>query len=82
MSGPGPATPCLSDIRVKCNHSFEFVGMDFTGPIYYKVKNSVYKAYVLLFTGRVTRALNTELTIDQSLQSVIFAKKAKTKISY
>ena len=56
--------------------------MDFTGPIYYKVKNSVYKAYVLLFTGGVTRALNTELTIDQSLQSVIFAKKAKTKISY
>ena len=46
----GPATPCLPDFRIKCNHSFEFMGVDFAGPIYYKVKNSLYKAYVLLFT--------------------------------
>ena len=30
----GPATPCLPDFRIKCNHSFEFVGVDFAGPIY------------------------------------------------
>ena len=69
----GPATSCLPDFRIKCNHSFEFVGVDFAGPIYYKVKNSVYKAYLLLFTCGVTRASNIELAIDRSLHSVILA---------
>ena len=27
-----PATPSLPDFEVKCNHSFEFVGVDFAGP--------------------------------------------------
>ena len=39
----GPATPCLPDFRVKCNHSFEFVGVVFAGIIYYLVKNSCIK---------------------------------------
>ena len=51
----GPANPCLSDYRVKCNHSFEFAGVDFAGPNYYNVKNSIYKACLLLFTGLVTK---------------------------
>ena len=82
----GPATPCLPDFRIKWNHSLEFMGADFAGPIYHKVKNSVYKAYVLLFTCGVTRASNIELTIDQSLHSVILAprrflaKRGKTKL--
>ena len=82
----GPARPCFPDFRIKCNHSFEFVGVHFAGPIYYKVKNSVYKAYVLLFTCGVTKVSNIELTIDQSLHSVILAlkrflaKRGKTKL--
>ena len=82
----GPAIPCLPDFRVKCNHSFEFVGVVFAGIIYYLVKNSVYKACVLLFTCGVTRSSNIELTIDQSLQSVIHSlrrftvKTGKTKL--
>ena len=62
------------------------MGVDFAGPIYYKVKNSVYKAYVLLFTCGVTRASNIELTIDQGLHSVILAlrrflaKRGKMKL--
>ena len=62
----GQATPTLPDLRVKCNHSFEFVDVDFIGTIYCNVKNSVYKAYVLLFTCGVTRASNIELATDQS----------------
>ena len=82
----GPATPCLSDIRINCNHSLEFVGVDFVGPIYYKVKNSVYKACLLLFTYGLIRASNIELTSDQSLLSVILAlrsflaKRGKVKL--
>mgnify|MGYP001800046040 FL=1 len=72
--------------RVKCNHSFEFVGVDFAGPIYYKDRNGVHKSYVLLFTCGVTRASNIELTTDQGLQSVILAlrrflaKRGRTKL--
>ena len=49
----GQAIPYLTDLRVKCNHSFEFVvGVDFAGPIYDKDKNGADKAdvFVLLFT--------------------------------
>ena len=82
----GPATPCLPNFRIKCNQSFELVGAHFAGPIYYKVKSSVYKACVLLFTGGVARASNIELRTDQSFQFVILTsrrflpKRGKTKL--
>ena len=69
----GLATPCLPDFKIKCNRNFKFVGVHFAGPIYYKVKKSIYKVYVLLFTCGVTRASTIELTIDQSLHSVMLA---------
>ena len=45
----GLEVPSLPEFSVKCNHSFEFVGVDFAGPIYCKSRYNVYKAYVLLF---------------------------------
>ena len=60
-----PEVPSLPEFCVKCNHSFEFFGVDFAGLIYYKSRYKVYKAYdVLLFTCGVTRAANIELTKD------------------
>ena len=60
-----PEVPSLPEFCVKCNHSFEFFGVDFAGLIYYKSRYKGYKAYdVLLFTCGVTRAANIELTKD------------------
>ena len=69
----GPDIPSLPEFRVKCSHSFEFVGVDFAGPIYYKSRYKVYKAYVLFFTCGVTRAVNIELTKDLGNESLILA---------
>ena len=69
----GPEVSSLPEFRVKCNHSFEFVGVDFAGPIYYKSRYKVYKAYVLLFRCGVTRAVNIELTKDLGNESLILA---------
>ena len=68
-----PEVPSLPEFRVKCNHSSEFVGVDFAGPIYYKSMHKVYKAYILLFTSGVTRAVNIGLTEDLGNESLILA---------
>ena len=60
----GPEVPSLPEFGVKCNHSFEFVGVDFPGPIYYESRYKVYKAYALLFTCSVARAIKIELSKD------------------
>ena len=39
----GPEVPSLPEFCVKCNHGFEFVGVDFAGPIYYKSSYKVIK---------------------------------------
>ena len=67
----GPEVPSLPEFRVKCNRGFEFLGVDFAGPIYYKSSYKVYKAYLLLFTSGVTRAVNIELTKDLGNESLI-----------
>ena len=68
-----PEILSLPEFRVKCNHSFEFVGVDFAGPIYYKSRHKVYEAYILLFTSGVTRAVNIGLTEDLGNESLILA---------
>ena len=68
-----PEIPSLPEFCVKCNHSFEFVEVDFAGPIYCKSRYKVYKACMLLFTCDVTRAVNIELTKDLGNESLILA---------
>ena len=57
----GPETPTLPEFRIKCNHSFEFVEVDYAGPIYFT------------FTCWVTRATNLEITVDLGKKSLLLA---------
>ena len=55
----------LPSFRVSCEHAFENVGVDFVGPLYYKVSNNeMKKCYILLFTCVVSRVTHLELTTD------------------
>ena len=82
----GPEVPSLLKFRVKCNHSFEFVGVDFGGLIYYRSRYKVYKAYILLFTCGVTQAANIILTKNLGKESLILplrrylAKRGKAEL--
>ena len=69
----GPESPSSPEFRVKCNHSFEFVGVNFAGLSCYKSRYKVYKAYILLFKCGVTWAVNVELTKDLGKESLILA---------
>ena len=68
-----PEVALLPEFCVRCNHSFEFVVVNFAGLIYYESWYKVYKAYILLCTCGVTRALNIELTKDLENESLILA---------
>ena len=72
-----PETPKLPELRVSCNHPFENVGVDYTGPLYFKENFSncvrMSKCYVLLFTCAATRAVYLELTPDVGVHSLISA---------
>ena len=60
-----PATSALPDFRVVKTPPFSKIGVDFAGPLYTKVsKNVMNKAYIVLFTCCVTRALHLELVTD------------------
>ena len=79
----------MSEFTVSCNHSFENVGADYVGPLYFK-ENLNYcvgmpKCYVL-FKCTATRAVYLELTPDVGVHSLIFScakiyfKERNTKI--
>ena len=74
----GPEVPLLPEFRVKCNCSFEFAGVDFAAPIYYKSRYKVCKACILWFTCGVIRAVNIELTKDLGNESLILTFPAGT----
>ena len=60
-----PATSALPDFRVVKTPLFSKIGVDFAGPLYTKVsKNVMNKAYIVLFTCCVTRALHLDLVTD------------------
>ena len=57
-----------------CSYSFENVGADFAGPLYFKDKNGdICKVYKLLFTYCVTRAVLLEITSSQGQYTLILA---------
>ena len=70
-----PETAKLPYFRVACDHSFENVGIDYTGPLYskgtFKGKTVMSKCYILLFTCAVTRAVHLDLTPDESTHTLI-----------
>ena len=73
---PGPLP---KDRTEKC-FPFEVIGTDYAGPIYYKTKKkNELKAYILLFSCSVTRAVHIELV--SNLTTTEFIKSFKRLIS-
>ena len=73
---PGP----LPKDRTEKFFPFEVTGTDSAGPIYYKTKKKIeLKAYILLFSCSVTRAVHIELV--SSLITTKFIKSFKRLIS-
>ena len=71
--------PLPKDRTEKC-FPFEVIGTDYAGPIYYKTKKkNELKAYILLFSCSVTRAVHIELV--SNLTTTEFIKSFKRLIS-
>ena len=55
--------------RTEGSYPFQVVGVDYAGPIAYKVSKKLEgKAYILLFACSLTRAVHLELLIDQTTE--------------
>ena len=64
---PAPTQAMLPDFRCQLSDPFSFTGVDFAGPIAFKIKKLTYgKCYVALFTCASTRAVHLKLCKDLS----------------
>ena len=73
---PSPGKAMLPEFRAQPSEPFGFTGVDFAGPIIYKIKKSNYgKSYVNLFTCASTRAVHLKLCKDLSAQEFKRAMK-------
>lgn len=61
--------------RIVESPPFETCAVDFAGPIYVKTKTDLEKAYIVLFTCAVTRAVHLELASDLSTSNFLLAFK-------
>ena len=62
-----PGKSMLPEFRAQLSEPFAFTGVDFAGPIIYKIKKSTFgKSYVALFTCASTRAVHLKLCKDLS----------------
>jgi hypothetical protein len=62
-------TAKLPRFRTEGDRPFEVTGVDFAGPLQYKIaKNENGKCYVLIFTCAASRAVHLELTKDQTAE--------------
>lgn len=66
-----PTAPLPTD-RVKRSHPFQVVGVDFAGPVFVKGTSPV-KAYIVIFTCAVVRAIHLELCSDMTAGSFLMA---------
>ena len=62
-----PITAKMPSFRTEGDGPFEVTGLDFAGPLCYKItKKEDGKCYVLIFTCAASRAVNLEVTKDQT----------------
>lgn len=59
--------------RIQFQQPFTVCGIDFAGPLYVKAGAMTKKAYVVLFTCAVTRAVHLELATDMSTSKFLLA---------
>lgn len=62
------ATGLLPPDRTAKAGPFEVINMDFAGPLYVKKRAVQAKAYIVLFTCAVTRAIHLELVPDTTTE--------------
>ena len=81
------ATAELPTFRVKSGRPFETTGVDFAGPLSYKLtKKEEGKCYILIFTCATSRAVHLELTKTQSAEefklklNAFIARKSRPKM--
>ena len=61
------ATSPLPKFRTELSRPFQHTGIDFAGPLIYRVnKKEVGKAYIIIFTCAVMRAVHLEVTKSQT----------------
>ena len=64
---PPPPAAALPEFRTEGSRAFQTVGVDFAGPLEYKVsKNIKAKSYVALYTCATTRAVHLDLLTDMT----------------
>jgi len=59
--------------RVTSLRPFAVTGIDYAGPLFVKVGNTVKKCYITLFTCATTRAVHLELCLDLSTDKFLLA---------
>ena len=68
------AVPPLPDLRVKCKEPFSTTGTDYTGALMVRTDNrQTGKAYIILFTCPVSRAIHMEMVNNLSCHSFLLA---------
>ena len=59
-----PRMPPWPRERVSLSHPFQFVGLDYLGPVYVKVHSDLHKIWICLFTCLSVRAVHLEWVMD------------------
>ena len=73
-------TAPMPKFRTEQSRPFEFTGVDFAGPIIYKIgKKEEAKAYIVIFTCAVMRAIHLEVTKSQTAEE--FTRKLNAFIA-
>ena len=75
-----PLTSNMPSFRTEASEPFEVTGVDFAGPLRYKIsKREEGKCYVLIFTCAASRAIHLELTKSQEAEE--FQRKLNSFIA-
>ena len=73
-------TAVIPTFRTEVSRPFQHTGIDFVGPLYYRIsKKEKGKAYILIFTCATSRAVHLELTRSQTAEE--FQKKLNAFIT-
>ncbi len=68
---PHPPVGDLPEDRTKGEVPFQTIGVDYAGPIKYRQKKSERKAYILLYSCSLTRAVYLDLVPNLSTEEFI-----------
>ena len=73
-TAPEPSPP-QGNLRKKEPAPFDVVGVDYTGPIYYRNKKKKHKSYIVVYTCSLTRGLHLEVLRNLSCEELLASLK-------